>query len=154
MLLEALPGNILQFRNKRFILMLMNPLTVQQSCLYDVNGSGAQRSSCMKPLLHLSHRRIQKAHPWWSKGTFWGASVCTEVSQSWVLCPFFFSMYGGPVDEIGIACSRVHQVASTLPLVICRVRVLPTYCNSKNGPFLTNTQFNLVLPGKACLHNN
>lgn len=104
MLLAALPGNTLLFREKRFVLMLMNPLSIQQSCLHDTNGSGIQHSSCLKSSPCLSFRQMpfhygQKAH----------SEFLLYAQQFHKVECYVFSMYSSPVDEMDIALSCVHQ---------------------------------------------
>lgn len=88
MLLAALPGNTLPFKAIGFILMLMNPLSIQQNCLHDTNSPGVQPSRYMTvtiPFLMTDW----KSSSMMVKRHIWGATECTNVSQSLVLCLFF-----------------------------------------------------------------
>lgn len=142
MLLAALPGNTLPSRDRGFILMLMNPLSIQQNCLRDTSSSGVQPSSCMTVTIPF-FMTDGKSPSMTVKRHIWGASVCTKVSQSLVLCLFFFSMCSISAQEMDNPCSCVHHVVS-IPHSINTVRVLPTCCHSKKGSFLTNTQLSPV----------
>lgn len=118
MLLAALPGNTLLFRDKGFILMLMNPLSIQQSCLHDTNGSGTEHSSCMKSAPYFSSRSKRPIHD--------GQKAHFEVllyAQKFYKAEAYVSSSSVRTIALSMDFTRscLHQVASILVILISYV---------------------------------
>lgn len=114
-LLAGLPRNILLFRDKRFILMLMNPLTIQQNILYDTNGSGIQHRRYITLSTFLPFREIQKTQD--SQKQHFQVLFSTQKfrkkaqkAESYTLS-FLVHYIKCSVKEMDKVCSSVHQVA-------------------------------------------